>query len=168
VTTGNEPSHCVDDVDAHLTTIAIDVAASPEEVFDVLDDAGAYPRWVVGTRRIRRVDDAWPAVGSRFFHAVGVAPAEIHDWSRVCVRDRPRRLVLEVRFWPTGTACVTIAVEPTPTGARVTLGETPTAGPAALVPAAVAGPVLWCRNRLSLHRLRRVLERRARGVRGEG
>src|SRR4051812_50021008 len=32
----------------------ITVTASPEAVFDVLDDADAYPRWVVGARRVRR------------------------------------------------------------------------------------------------------------------
>ena len=41
------------------------VSATPEEVFDVLDDAYAYPKWVVGTRRVRAVDPEWPAVGSQ-------------------------------------------------------------------------------------------------------
>jgi len=34
----------------------ITVTASPQDVFDVLDDAEAYPGWVVGARRMRRVD----------------------------------------------------------------------------------------------------------------
>jgi hypothetical protein len=35
---------------------SIDVAASPTDVFAVLDDPHAYPKWVVGARRIRDVD----------------------------------------------------------------------------------------------------------------
>jgi uncharacterized protein YndB with AHSA1/START domain len=38
----------------------IPIAAPPEAVFEVLDDAEAYPRWVVGARRMRRVDPDWP------------------------------------------------------------------------------------------------------------
>ena len=146
---------------AHLATVQIDVAASPEEVFDVLDDAEAYARWVVGTRRIREVDASWPAVGARFHHAVGNRAAELRDWSRVCERDRPRRLVLEVRFRPTGIALVTIEVVPTASGARIVLGESPTSGPAARLPALVVGPALWARNWVSLQRLRHEVERRA-------
>jgi len=149
------------DAAAHLATVQIDVAASPEDVFDVLDDAEAYARWVVGTRRVRDVDASWPAVGARFHHAVGNRAAELHDWSRVCERDRPHRLVLEVRFRPTGIALVTIDVVPTPSGARITLGESPTSGPAAWLPALVTGPALWARNFVSLQRLRHEVERRA-------
>ena len=47
----------------------ITVRTDPEAVFEVLDDPYAYPRWVVGARRIRSVDAGWPAVGSRFHHA---------------------------------------------------------------------------------------------------
>jgi len=149
------------DAAAHLATVHVDVTASPEAVFDVLDDAEAYACWVVGTRRVRDVDAAWPAVGSRFHHAVGNRAAELHDWSRVCERDRPRRLVLEVRFRPTGIALVTIEVTPTASGARITLGESPTSGPAAWLPALVTGPALWARNFVSLQRLRHEVERRA-------
>ena len=37
--------------------------ASPEDIWDVLSDPYAYPRWVVGSKRIRGVDPDWPAVG---------------------------------------------------------------------------------------------------------
>jgi len=158
--------------DAHVSENTIDVSASPEQVFDVLDDAYAYSKWVVGARRIRSVDPEWPAVGTRFHHAVGVEGAELHDWSRVCERDRPRHLDLEVRFRPTGIARVTIDVEPTSDGARILLGESPTGGPAALLPAWVSGPLLRGRNWLSLQRLRHEVERRATrggsGTRGDG
>ncbi len=139
----------------------ITVPADPDAVFDVLDDPHAYPRWVVGTRRIRAVDPAWPTVGSRFHHAVGTAAGEIHDSSMVLERERPHRLVLEVRFRPTGVARVEITVEPVGDGSRVTLVETPTAGLLGRVPRWLSDPALSLRNVLSLHRFQRVVERRS-------
>ena len=77
-----------------------------------------------------------------------------------------------MRFRPTGIARVTIDVEPTSAGARIVLGESPTGGPAALLPAWVSGPLLHGRNWLSLQRLRHEVERRATrggsGTRGDG
>ena len=139
----------------------IDVGSDPEAVFDVLDDPFAYPRWVVGTRRIRRVDPEWPAVGSRFHHAVGVAAGELHDSSSVLARERPRRLVLEVRFRPTGVARVEITVERVTGGCRVVLEETPTDGFLARLPRWLTDPALALRNAWSLHRFRRLLTRRS-------
>jgi hypothetical protein len=73
-----------------MTKNSIVVNATAGDVFDALDDAYAYPRWVVGTRRIRWVDPAWSAVGSRFHHAVGTFVAELHDSTLVVARERPR------------------------------------------------------------------------------
>jgi len=143
-----------------MTRNAITVDAVPEAVFAVLDDPCAYPRWVIGTRRVRRVDESWPAVGSRFHHAIGTAAAELHDSSKVLERDRPRRLVLEVRFRPTGVARVEIRVVPDANRSWVFLDETVIAGPAAWIPRIIVEPVLAMRNALSLRRLQREVERR--------
>src|SRR6185369_15590794 len=89
---------------------SISMSAPPEAVFEVLDDACAYPRWVVGARRVRHVDADWPAVGSRFHHAIGTAAGELHDSSKVLERVPPDRIVLEVRIRPTGVALVEIDV----------------------------------------------------------
>ncbi len=137
----------------------IHVRATPDAVFDVLDDACAYPRWVVGARRVRAVDPSWPHVGSRFHHAIGAPGAELHDSSKVLVRDRPRDLSLEVRFRPTGVARVDIFVTPAGDGCDVTLDEVPTEGPAKRVPHVVMEALLTARNALSLWRLRREAER---------
>jgi uncharacterized protein YndB with AHSA1/START domain len=142
----------------------IRIAASPDAVFDVLDDAYAYPRWVLGTRRIRAVDPEWPAEGSRFHHAVGNAAAELHDSSKILERSRPEHLVLEVRFRPTGVAHVTIDVRPTEDGSELTIEEHPQRGPFAKVPRAITDPVLWARNAISLQRLRHEIERRSERV----
>jgi uncharacterized protein YndB with AHSA1/START domain len=138
---------------------SIFVRARPELVFDVLDDACAYPRWVVGARRVRCVDAAWPAVGSRFHHALGTAVGELHDSSKVLERDRPQRMALEVRFRPTGVARVDISVEAAAGGSTVTIEETPICGPVSHVPRVVVGPLLKLRNAISLQRLRHEVER---------
>jgi uncharacterized protein YndB with AHSA1/START domain len=142
-----------------VSTNRITVRADPDAVFDVLDDAYAYPDWVVGTRRIRAVDSTWPAVGSSFHHAIGTAAGELHDSSSVLERDRPHRLALEVRLRPTGVARVEITVEPVADGSRVTLDEIPTKGLIARLPRWATAPVLILRNAHSLQRLRLRVER---------
>ena len=138
----------------------ITVHADPDAVFDVLDDAYAYPKWVVGARRIRAVDPTWPEVGSRFHHAVGTAAGELHDSSSVIARERPRHLILEVHIRPTGTARVEITVEPVAEGSRVTMTEGPVGGVLAKVPRWITDPALTLRNALSLQRFRHEVERR--------
>ena len=39
-----------------MSTNSVRTQADPEQVFNILDDAYAYPRWVVGARRVRNVD----------------------------------------------------------------------------------------------------------------
>ena len=133
--------------------------ADPISVFSMLDDPYAYPRWVVGARRVRAVDPTWPAVGARFHHAIGTAAAELHDSSMVLERDPPRRLILEVRFRPTGVARVEINVDPTPAGCTITMTETPIRGPVTRLPRFIVNPLLTIRNAISLHRLRHEIER---------
>ena len=94
----------------------IEIDAPVDVVFDVLLDPQQYPRWVAGAKRIRDVDDTWPAPGSRFHHAVGAGPAEVRDSTKVVEIDPPRRLVLEARFRPPGVACVEMELEPLGTG----------------------------------------------------
>jgi uncharacterized protein YndB with AHSA1/START domain len=138
---------------------SIHTSAQPDAVFAVLDDACAYPRWVVGARRVRSVDPAWPAVGSRFHHALGTPAGELHDSSKVLERDRPNRMVLEVRFRPVGVAEVTIDVEPDAGGTIIAMTEVPTAGPLTRLPRFVVEPLLMLRNALALQRLRHEIER---------
>jgi uncharacterized protein YndB with AHSA1/START domain len=145
---------------------SIVVAASDEEVFDVLDDPDAYPEWVVGTRRIRSVDRRWPFVGSRLHHAVGVPGAEIKDSSVVVRRDPPHFLELDARFRPGGIARVQLRVQQLGHGrTRVTIAETLTGGPLHRLPGIITEPAIGLRNAWSLRRLRRLVEQRAGRVR---
>ena len=129
-------------------------------VFAVLDDACAYPRWVVGARRIRAVDPSWPTEGSSFHHALGAPGAEVQDSSTVVHRDPPREVVLEVRFRPTGVARVVVRVDGVEDGCDVTMEERVVAGPLARVPGALVDPLLHLRNTLALRRLRGEVEGR--------
>jgi uncharacterized protein YndB with AHSA1/START domain len=140
----------------------INVSASPAAVFDVLDDAEAYPDWVVGARRVRSVDSDWPNEGSEFHHAIGVVGAELHDSSAVLAHEPLHRIVLEVRFRPTGTARVELTVDRTDGGSVITMEEHPESGPVSWLPRVVTDPALHVRNALSLQRLRHEVERRAR------
>ena len=141
---------------------SVQVRASSDDVFDVLDDAYAYPRWVVGTRRVRSVDTNWPAPGSSFHHAVGTSIGELHDSTSVVARDRPKRLDLEVRARPTGVARVRISVAARcASSTEVTLDETPTEGLISRLPRHLTDPLLTFRNALSLRRFRRLVEARA-------
>lgn len=139
----------------------ITVPEPPAAVFAVFDDALAYPRWVVGTRRVRGVDPTWPLPGASFHHAVGTRALELHDLTTVLERAAPERLVLRVRFRPTGVATVSLTVTPEGTGSRVVLEETPESGPAAAIPRPLVAFLLWVRNAESLRRLRREVRRRA-------
>ena len=68
---------------------------SPEAVFAVLADGWIFPTWVVGASRMRDVDDAWPAVGSKLQHSFGVWPLVIDDETTVLEYDPPRRMVIQ-------------------------------------------------------------------------
>jgi uncharacterized protein YndB with AHSA1/START domain len=137
--------------------------SSPEEVFAVLADGHRYADWVVGTKRVRAVDDTWPRPGSRFHHEVGVGPLTLKDSSELLSMDRPRQVVLEVRAWPAGKARVTITVsQGEGGGSEVLIEEVPTDGPAKAFDSWPLRRVTMLRNVESLKRLRRIADGSAR------
>ena len=69
---------------------AVDIAASPDRVFDVLLDPTTYPDWLRGAKRIREVDTSWPEPGSAFHHVVGAGPLALADKTTVVGHARPR------------------------------------------------------------------------------
>jgi len=135
--------------------------ATPKEVFDVLGDGWLYPSWVVGASRMREVDDAWPAEGSRVHHSFGAWPALIDDVSEVLVNEAPHRLVLRAKGWPLGEATVEVRIDEWAGGSLVTLMEDATRGPGTLVPKALRQPVIAFRNRETVRRLILLAEGRA-------
>jgi len=137
-----------------------DVAATPDEVWRVLADGWLYPLWVVGATRMRDVDDAWPAPGSRIHHSVGVWPVVIDDDTEVLESVEGRMLRLRAKAWPTGEAEVVIRVEDRGAQSTVTIEEDLVAGPGRFVPAPARALAIRVRNRETLRRLGWLAERR--------
>ncbi len=136
--------------------------ATPDQVWSVLADGWLYASWVVGTSRIRVVEGAWPAVGSRIHHSVGNWPLLLDDETEVLESEPGRRLVLQARGRPVGEARVVLQIDPAPEGCTVTMIEDATHGPSRLVPKPLRQLVIAPRNRESLRRLAYLAERGAR------
>lgn len=138
------------------------VQATPDEVFAVLADGWAYVDWVVGCQKIRSVDPGFPAVGKAFHHRVGlVGPVSLPDNSEVLVCEPGRKLVLQARARPMGTARVALELEPFGQGTRIIMDET--AGDrltrfTSLNP--LVEPLVKLRNVESLRRLKVLAEKR--------
>lgn len=134
----------------------------PQDVFDILTDGWSYATWVVGAARIRAVDPAWPAVGSRIHHSVGLWPLLVSDTTEVERVDEPRTLQLRVRAWPSGEGRVTVACEDQDGRTFVVMEEAAVSGPAKLIPRKIQDVVLHQRNVEALRRLKYLAESRAR------
>ncbi len=134
--------------------------ADPEAVFRVLEKPDTYPDWLVGARRITRVEDSWPEVGSKFSHRIGFGPLVVPGSTSVRVFDRPSELVLGAGMGILGEAVVRFRLAAVPGGTEVTLEETLVRG---VVRAAggkfrsLVGTVLWGRNAVSLSSLERLV-----------
>jgi uncharacterized protein YndB with AHSA1/START domain len=145
-----------------MSTTSRTIAATPEQVWSVLSDGWLYPLFVVGAARMREVDDAWPAVGSRLHHSVGTWPLLIDDTTEVLEVEEDRRILLLARGWPAGQAHVEITIRPDGASSVVTIEEQATAGPGALIPKPVQDVQLHARNIETLRRLAFVVEGRTR------
>lgn len=141
-------------------TCTCEIAATPQQVWDVLADGWLYPLWVVGATRMRDVDDHWPARGARLHHSAGAWPLVVSDTTEVLEVEPLRRLVLRARAWPGGEAHVEIELAARGPGTRVVLREDAVAGPGRLVPPVVRRPLLHVRNVETLGRLARLVEGR--------
>lgn len=143
-----------------VATISREVDASPDSVWDVLSDGWLYPLWVVGAARMRDVDAAWPAVGSKLHHSVGNWPLLLDDRTEVLDVVPGRSLRLRAHGWPAGAAEVLIEIEPSGAGSVVRIREDAVEGPGALVPRPVRQLAIAPRNREALRRLAYLAENR--------
>lgn len=137
------------------------ISATPEQVFGVLADGWLYPTWVVGASRMRAVDATWPAPQSRLHHSAGVWPLLLNDETTVLEWQPSRRMVLEAKGWPLGTATVELEVTPEGAGCTVRITENPSRGPGVLVPKPVSDVMVGIRNTETLRRLAYLVEGRA-------
>src|SRR5690242_16154222 len=106
------------------------IDAPPAKVYETLLDAEAYPRWVLGAKRLRGADRRWPKPGARFHHRVGVGPLALSDNTKLREAEPDRRVVLEVRIRPIGVGRVRFDLKPRHRGRRtkVVMTERPTGG----------------------------------------
>jgi uncharacterized protein YndB with AHSA1/START domain len=114
-----------------MAQASVDIAAPPADVWAVLADGWTYAGWVVGTAKIRAVDDGWPQVGSKLHHAVGAWPLLVRDETQVLSCALLSRLVIQPRAWPAGEATAVFTLRGSAGGTNVLLTEEPTRGPGA-------------------------------------
>ncbi|MDM7831599.1 SRPBCC family protein [Cellulomonas edaphi] len=147
-----------------MTTVVRTMACPAQAVLGVLADGWSYATWVVGTSRIRSVDVAWPAPGSKIAHSFGVWPATIDDVTIVRAWDPAHGIVLQARGWPMGEAAISLEVEERGGGCLVRMVEDAVRGPGTLVPKPVLAALLTPRNVESLQRLENLARGRAGSV----
>lgn len=138
------------------------VAAPPASVFAVVADARWYPEWLVGAKRIRRIDEAWPAPGSTFEHTVGAGPFRLRGSTSVLAAERPHALELRAGIGPLGAARVRFEIDPADDGSRLTIHEEPEQGLFRLLWSTPGRRLLalglWGRNAISIRALRDRIE----------
>lgn len=144
-----------------MSTRKRSIAAPQSKVWEVLSDGWLYPLWVVGASRMREVEEAWPAEGSRLHHSVGAWPMLIDDTTEVLENVPGTSLLLKARAWPGGAARVRMRLDPEKGGGTtVTMSEDAVSGPGRLVPSPIRQPGLAWRNTECLRRLAYLAERR--------
>ncbi|MGN6203128.1 MAG: SDR family NAD(P)-dependent oxidoreductase [Solirubrobacterales bacterium] len=137
----------------------VHIDAAPEEVFAVLSNPYCYPEWVVGAAGVRDHDESFPAVGSRFHHKVGTWPVNLKDHTEVLEVDPPRRIVLQAKARPLGTATIAIDLRKSAGGTELTMDEHPGDRLTTLVAGnPIADTALRVRNAEALARLKRLVE----------
>jgi hypothetical protein len=141
-------------------TVKRDTTATRRQVWDVIADGWTYSQWVVGNSRMRAVDPAWPAVGSKIHHTIGIWPIVINDETEVESCTPEEELVLLARTRPFGQARIALRLYDMSDGCRIEMAEVPVGGPLNLVPRRVALAVAFPRNRECTWRLAALAERR--------
>lgn len=137
--------------------VRAEIAATPEEVFEVLAEPWTYPEWLVGAKKIRDVDADFPAKGAGFDHTVGAGPISVDDSTKVLEVHAPDRLTLKVRAGRLN-GVVTFLVLASQRGVEVRFRERPIGPAAALTPQ--LRPSLQARNGESLRQLGYLIESR--------
>ena len=138
----------------------MEIEAPPEQVFELLADPGAYGAFVVGSKKVRRFDPAWPDQGSVFHHTIGFGPPILRDLTRVEEVEEGRRLVLRAQMRPFSVNRVAFSLRPVAAGTEVEVEEYAVEGPVAAVWNPLFERLTWLRNQEMLRRLKKLAERR--------
>lgn len=134
--------------------------SAPDDVWHILCDGWLFANWVVGSSRIREVDEHWPSEGSKFYHSVGVWPLLRNDFTEVLSADPGRMIELAAHAWPAGRARVRLTLVEIPEGCEIVMEEWVDTWPIKWVPKAVQEKLAAPRNNECLHRLALLAERR--------
>jgi hypothetical protein len=134
----------------------------PAAVFSVLRDGWSYARWVVGTSKIRAVDDGWPQPGSRLHFRLGRGPLSKDDETRSMRLVDGSELELEAVGRPLGTARVDFRVDKVRDGSLVTIIEHPIKGPLKTLHNPGFELLIYLRHVETLRRLEGEVRRRVR------
>ena len=144
-----------------MYTVMRMVEATPEQIWQVLEDGWSYPSWVVGASRMRAVGDDWPAKGSKLHHSAGIWPVVVNDETTVLESDPPRLLRLQAKGRPAGEATVELRIERAGNGSKVTMVEDVTRGPGRYLPKILRQAPIALRNTETLRRLAYMAEGRS-------
>ncbi|MCW2689869.1 MAG: polyketide cyclase [Mycobacterium sp.] len=139
-------------------TATRDVAATRQQVWDVLADGWTYSSWVVGNSRTRAVSRNWPAPSTRILHSIGAWPALINDETVVEKSVPLEELVLLAKVRPAVEARVTLRLSDIPDGCRVEMIEIAVGGAAQWVPEKAQLAAFAPRNHECLWRLALIAE----------
>lgn len=142
-----------------MATNTIYVDAPVESVYETLLDPYCYPKWVVGTKTIRAVDDEWPQPGSSFHHKVRVAG---RDRSEMLETQENRRVVLKVFARPLLVAHVGLDLRPEASGTHVSITEEPAPDTFMRRVRFLIDPLVHVRNAIGLRSFKELAEKRAR------
>jgi uncharacterized protein YndB with AHSA1/START domain len=146
-----------------MAVVNVLIRRSPEQVWDVLSDGSAYADWVVGTRRIRAVDEGWPALGAAIHYTAGVGPLALRGTTTVRHRVELANLGLEADAGLLGAARITIELIDWGGDTLVVLDEHPLRGPAYWLHNPLSDTLLLARGWPMMHKLARLVERRHPG-----
>ncbi len=141
-----------------MATTRTRIAASRDEVFAALANPENYGDWVVGSDTIRDADPTWPKVGSRFHHRIGFGLLKVSDHTEVLDVDPPRRLVMQARARPLGTADITMLLDERDGETDVTMVEVAGDRLSRLALNRLTDPLIHLRNVEALRRLKRIVE----------
>jgi uncharacterized protein YndB with AHSA1/START domain len=145
----------------HSARTTRDLRATPERVWQLLADGRRYADWVVGASHVRKVEPAWPVVGSKIHHTIGVWPLHLRDTTAVEECEMGSRLVLEARARPFGRARVEIVLQEIPTGTRIVMTEGARSPSVARWSNLWLAPLIHVRNVEALRRLATLCEESA-------
>jgi len=134
------------------------VKASPQDVWAVLSDPYAYPRWVVGSQVTVSADADWPRPGAEFRVKVGLGPLSYTDRTVCRAVNAEQHIALHAGGGGVAGADVDITIAPAGSGTQVSLDERPGGISAPLRKLAPLQWMIKVRNVESLRRFKQIAE----------